>query len=217
MLEAKWRKPTIVVAVLLIAALAFLAYSSLFGYRYVSVESGYEFASNEALPGELLQAMASSQSFVLVLEGFEESPANAYNIVGLTTFNLVLNGNGKAVVTLARALDAKGGLLYCNTNDGDTKTNREMPAAECEAFLASNTSPVVYFHSFNAGLDRPRVVVSSGRIDFYPKELYDPNVQSYIALSVMYGNTDEVIGKSNDLLERVGASGSALPKPDSSS
>ena len=204
MLEGKWKWPTIIVLALLLVAAAFILYSQFFGYKYVAVEQGIEFLSNEAEPASLLQKMALGPAFILVFEGMDESPANAYNLVGLTTFNVVMNGNSKATTIVAQALDEKGRLLYCNTNEGDVRTNEKIPAQSCLDFLGSSKDPLIYFHLLDPKIDKPQVIVSSGRIDFYPKELSDPGMQAYIALSVMYGNTDQIINQSNEFLQKIG-------------
>lgn len=169
-------------------------------YKYSTVENGVEFLSDVQSPDAQLAALAEKRLFIVSPELYGQGTANSYMASSLVVFNAVLKANGRTAVSLARVLDEDGTLLFCQTNEGQALTNREISAEECEGWLADSEYVKVMVSMPDASLKMPRVIATKGSILIMPDSFQSVSSVSFRALEKMYPNSAEIIDEINRML-----------------
>ncbi len=161
------------------------------------------FTSAEGYPQEALSALSSSQSFIVSPYLEEQGGVNPYMSQGSSIPLVVLGSNGKTAVMLARVY-VDGQLSYCQTNDGDVKVSRRVEKAECETILNDASYVSILIEPPAEGSEKSKISIAGSKITILPSDYAAIASSTYILMSEMYPNTDDILKTVNDYMGRLG-------------
>ena len=169
----------------------------------------FEFESNDVLffsddmhPGEFLSEAAQKDNFVVSPE-YYESGSTFFMTQGLTLFNSVLIAQGKQVETLARVVSVDKVLLYCQSNEGDTRENNRIEASECMGRLSQTEKTFFLIDLPNSSLNKPTVEVAANKLIVTPKTYEDVSRVSFLVLITMFPDAQATIDLINGIVSNV--------------
>ncbi len=197
---------SVLALVVILVSVSVIALDYFDPYKFRVEQQGVLFKSKTMPPANLLSEAAAQNAFLLLPEFRENSGVNSgvnsYTGQAWILFRTVLAANGKEAESLLRAYDKDGRLLKCQF-DSKSGDNKEISAQECDSLLASSKAVKVYLEFPDPGLRRPEVVVEPGSLTVRPKGTGDVSPVSKVLLAFLYPNTDEIISKSNALLDQL--------------
>lgn len=192
------------------AALVFLILASVFfifsapkqDFAFSFEQDNVQFVSDVGQPGDLLRGFGSRNSFVVGSE-FAQSGSAAFMTEPLTLFNSVLVAQGKFVVTVAKTVDAKKDVAFCDTNDGNKLVNRRMTAQECGQIFDSSPHVVVLVKLPDSSLSKSRVTVLGNGVVIEPNSFPEVSRVSFLVLKTMYADSQDIIDLINSIVGAV--------------
>lgn len=190
---------TVVVVFLIFASLLAIFSQPARTPKYSAIHEDVEFLGTSRPPGEYLAEFSSRRAFIVSPE-FPEGSAGQPMVDALTLFSVVLVGNNKKVVSLARVTGSSGQLLKCQTNRGDARTNEEISAEECSRML-DDASYARILISMPQKAERSQIILSENQAVVKPKSQEDTGRASMVLLKAMYNNSEDVISQINKALE----------------
>jgi len=180
--------------VLFIVLIAFNSVS--FGYSYYT-QDNVLIASNHLEPKPYLEDLSNRKTFVVSPEMYESSTVNSFMGNSMNLFLVVLTGNDKNAILMARVLDEQGNFSYCKTNWGDFKTEETISKQACLDFLNSTNAVKILIEAPHSSELRPFVQVSVKEIKIRPKRISDLGLLSFSLLKEMFPNAREIVDKTN--------------------
>ncbi|MFH1751740.1 MAG: hypothetical protein ABH821_02280 [archaeon] len=137
-------------------------------YRFEVIDQGLKFQSNTAPPGELLQELKARPAVIVSPELYLQSPENTEMSKALNLFTVLFTATGKRTNVVARVIDERGELLYCQTNEADLNTSTELSVNEClQALIPQANESVVLINMPQDKESESRVVLTSNSIEIY--------------------------------------------------
>jgi len=160
------------------------------------------FRSLEGNPKDALSSLSESASFLVSPSLEEQGGVNPYMSQGSSIPQVVLIGNGKTTILLARVYVGNQ-LSYCQTNDGDVKVSRRVEQDECEGMLNDNRYVSILIEP-PANPEKSVVSISGRKITVLPSGYAAISPSAYALMSEMYPNTDEILNTVNDYMGQLG-------------
>jgi len=185
----------------LIAALTIFFY---FENANALMVEGVLIHSSTEEPRKAFSRLAQSPSFVVSPQLYEPvATIDQYMFNGAALFIQVLEGNRKSVVQAIRVYNPKNELQYCLTNYGDINKAVTLSIAECNKMLQSQKSTVVLIQFPDESQPTPAIELAGQRITIKPKSYRDIAHTSFLALRIMYKNSQDLIDTSNLIVGKV--------------
>lgn len=161
----------------------------------VLIDSGHE------SPFEAFSSFSGNSTFVVSPQMHETAePVDHAMFNGTALFLQVMQGNGKSPVQVIRVYDEEENLDYCLTNFGDFNRSERMEAQECLEYISPENRAVVLLQFPDSELSMPRLDLSERKLVVQATSNDDIGKASFVALRIMFQNSQEIIDRSNTLL-----------------
>ena len=196
-MDKRFVLPLAVVAITLIAAIAIFAFVPL--QKGILVENVLITSEGNAL--ELFPEFAENDVFLISPRMNERAKTVDHAIFnGAALFLQVLEGNGRNTVQVLRVYDEEGNFVYCLTNYGDVTVSEELSTEECLEYLSPENGAIVLIEVPDNTLARPIIEISGNKLVVRPKTNDDIGDTSFLALRIMFKNSEEIISGANAIL-----------------
>ena len=155
-------------------------------------------------PYALFSGISSKNIFLISPQMNERATAVDHLMFnGTALFVEVIEGNKRNAVQVIRVFNESGEFEHCLTNYGDVNRSEELGREECLEYLAPRDSAVVLIEPPNNDLPRPVIELGEGKLIIKPKTNGDIGSTCFLALRIMFKNSQEVIDKANVILGRL--------------
>ena len=155
-------------------------------------------------PGSELIALSEAKTFIVSPAFYENHSINPYTANAMNLFIVVLNGNDRNAVQLIRVFNPDKTLKYCATNFGNELTQENLSSTECLGFISSSVDAVKVFIEFpDSAREMARVEVSGDTVTIRAKSFNDVGKTGFVVLRVMFENAEEILRKTNLLVEKL--------------
>lgn len=199
-MEKKFLLPIACVAASALVAGAILYFASLQGQLIVedtAIDSGNEQALS------LFSSFSKKSVFIVSPQMHETSqPVDHSMYNGSALFLQVLVGNGNDTIQVIRVLDDEGNFLYCVSNFGDFNKSETMEKQACLDYLSPENGALVMLEFPDEKLQMPLLEISAEKLVLRPKTSGDIGKTCFLALRIMFENSQEITDSANALLER---------------
>ena len=203
-MERNVYKTASVALVLVSVAIAVFLFQRTSG-ELVVVENVFFQAESNPL-GSLLE-FGNEKTFLVSPAFFEAHSINPYMANSMNLFIVVLNGNDRNAVQLIRVFDAEKRLKYCATNFGDELTQENLSPEDCQKFIDGSGDSVKVFIEFpNSSFPKPTVKIQGNTLAISTNNFSELGKTSFVALKIMFGNAEEILKKTNALVEELSLS-----------
>ena len=150
---------------------------------------------------ELFPEFAKNDVFLISPQMNEKAKSVDHAIFnGTALFLQVFEGNGRSTVQVLRVYDEEGNFVYCLTNYGDVTVSEELSTEECLEYLSPENGAIVLIESPDKTLPRPVIEISENRLVVRPKTNDDIGDTCFLALKIMFKNSEEIIATANSIL-----------------
>jgi hypothetical protein len=122
---------------------------------------------------------------------------------GTALFIEVIAGNKRSAVQVLRVLNDSGEFDHCLTNFGDVNRSEELGTQDCLKYLSTENGVVVLIEQPNPALPQPIIEVAEGKLIIKPKTNNDLGSTCFVALRLLFRNSQEIIDNSNNILDRL--------------
>jgi hypothetical protein len=157
--------------------------------------------SGESDPYSLFASLSKNSVFLVSPQMNEKTRAVDHAMFnGTAMFLQVIEGNGRKAVQVIRVYDESNGLSYCLTNFGDLNKSERLEADACLDYLSSKNGALVLIEFPDSELSRPGLEISEGRLVVKPSSSGDIGKTCFLALRIMFKNSEEIIESSNVIL-----------------
>lgn len=191
------------VLIVLAAALSIIAFFPITA-QYGLVVEGVLIDSGGKDPYAIFSGISSKNVFLISPQMNKTAKAVDHLMFnGTALFVEVIEGNKRNAVQVIRVFNESGEFEYCLTNYGDVNRSEELGREECLEYLTLENSAVVLIEPPNNGLPRPVIELSEGKLIIKPKTNGDIGSTCFLALRIMFKNSQEVIDKANVILGRL--------------
>ncbi len=189
--------PLAVVVVTLVVAIAIFAFVPF--QKALLVED--VLIISEGNPFEIFPEFAENNVFLISPQMNEKAKSVDHAIFnGTALFLQVLEGNGRNTVQVLRIYDSEENFVYCLTNLGDVTVSEELSPEECLEYLSSENGAIVLIESPDKTLSKPVIEISANKLVVRPKTNDDIGDTSFLALRIMFTNSEEIIAGANTIL-----------------
>ncbi len=130
----------------------------------------------------------------------QEIDHEMFNAMAL--FLQVLEGNNRETVQVIRVY-SQGRISYCETNFGDETRQERLQAQECLDYLKPENGALVLIDFPDQGLPRPAIEASQAKLVVKPSSEDNVDTTSFLALRLLFQNSQEIIDRSNNVLGTV--------------
>lgn len=200
-MDKKFLLPISTVLIVLAAALSiifFIPVQSGLMVEGVLIDSG----SND--PYALFSGISSRNVFLISPQMNARATAVDHAMFnGTALFVEVIEGNKRNAVQVIRVFNESGEFENCLTNYGDVNRSEEIGREECLEYLSPENGAVVLIEKPNENLPQPVIELGEGKIIIKPKTNDDIGSTCFLALRIMFKNSQEVIDKANAILGRL--------------
>ncbi len=153
-------------------------------------------------PGNQLQALAARDAFLLVPSFSENSAASSYMGPAWILYRSILSANDKEAESVLRVYSKSKQLLKCQL-DAKNGDNKEISVDACNSMIAASKEVEIFIEAPDSSLPKSEVIVGKDSITVKPKAAQEISPVSKKLLEFMYANTDEIVAKSNQMLEKI--------------
>ena len=191
----------LIVFAIVAVALAVFFYNS--NSNNVLVE-GVLVSSSSGSPFAAFSSLSKSSSFIVSPQMHEPvGSLETYMFNGAALFIQVLQGNQKGIVQVIRVFNSRNEMVYCSTNLGDVKTEQSLSVQECNDLLDSEGKTVVLIQFPDNSQLQPVIELDGKKMAIKPKGYEDIGGTCFLALRIMYKNSEDIINASNLIVGRI--------------
>ncbi len=152
-------------------------------------------------PFELFAMFSENDVFLVSPQMNEKAKTVDHQMFNATALFLqVLEGNNRKTVQLLRVYSEESELSYCLTNYGDVNRSETLEKGECLQLLSSENGGLILIEFPDSKLPGPVLEIGEKRLVVKPKTNDDIGNASFLALRIMFKNSQQIIEKSNIII-----------------
>ena len=200
-MDKKHLLPVACIAASVLAAAVMLYFASMQNQLIVegtAIDSGGENAL------QLFQSFSKKSVFIVSPQIHEPSGAVDHLMFnGSALFLQVLQVNGKAWVHLVRVYNDNGVFIKCVKGVPDMNSEETLLPEQCNAFLSPENGALVMIEFPDETQPMPLLQITDEKIVVKPKTNDAIGKTCFLALRIMFENSQEIIDSANALLGRL--------------
>lgn len=158
-------------------------------YAYQINRGRLNYYSNTQTPSESFNQLKASE-IVYVSPILEENNASVFFTNAMNLWQVILIGNGIETVQLIRVTE-NNEFVYCYTNEGDVKGNKQITVEECNQILNNKNNFVVLIEE-----GERKVILENNKIVVYSSEQYSGQV-NFAILKEAFNNAQVILDTVN--------------------
>ncbi len=197
-MDKRFIMPLLVVVLVLIAAIVIVA--------FVPLQNGLlvkgVLITSEGNPIEVFPEFAENETFIISPLINEKAKSVDHQMLnGLNLFQAVFIGNGHKAIQVFRVYNDEGNFIYCLTNYGNVTRAEQLSTEECLEYLSPENGAIILIESPDKTLSRPVIEISKNKLVVKPKTNDDIGDTSFLALQIMFENSEEIIAGTNAIVD----------------
>jgi len=151
---------------------------------------------------EIVEKLREKPAFIVSPQMNEPVQAVDHQIYnGTALFLQVLEGNRKQWLQVIRVYNEQGDLTKCVKGSLELDDAIELSPEDCLVFLSQENSVLVFVERPDPSLNQPILELSESEIRIRSKLDQDIGTVSFLALKLVFNNSQEILEKSNLILD----------------